>query len=194
MTVRLWEAHGNCMLLSLLLQGCEVFRDTEPPLSLAQWGEPQVCAEPELGDLIEFFRKGYSHWAIYVGDGYVVHLTTPSENPGAGSSSSSSGSLYVLNCPGRVKRELLTHVADGCSYRVNNHLDSKYKPRPVNDIINSAKEMIGKEIPYSLVMGNCEHFVTNLRYGKAESRQVEKVLKELQPTIVPIPPSGHHLF
>ncbi|XP_066216206.1 phospholipase A and acyltransferase 4-like [Saccopteryx leptura] len=156
-------------------------------------------AEPELGDLIEFFRKGYSHWAIYVGDGYVVHLTTPVQNPGAGSSggsssSSSSGSLHVLNCAGQVKRELLTHVAEGSSYRVNNRLDREYKPRPVNEMIRSAKEMIGEEMRYSLLMGNCEHFVTDLRYGKAESRQVEKVLKELQPTIVPMPPSGCLLF
>lgn len=35
--------------------------------------------EPKPGDLIEIFRPFYSHWAIYVGDGYVVHLAPPSK-------------------------------------------------------------------------------------------------------------------
>ena len=30
--------------------------------------------EPQPGDLIEIFRGFYSHWAVYVGGGYVVHL------------------------------------------------------------------------------------------------------------------------
>lgn len=30
--------------------------------------------KPRPGDLIEIFRLGYEHWAIYVGNGYVVHL------------------------------------------------------------------------------------------------------------------------
>jgi len=33
----------------------------------------------KAGDLIEIFRKAYSHWALYVGNGYVIHLTPPSE-------------------------------------------------------------------------------------------------------------------
>lgn len=32
------------------------------------------------GDLIEIFRLGYAHWAVYVGDGYVVHLAPPSKD------------------------------------------------------------------------------------------------------------------
>ncbi|XP_066216200.1 phospholipase A and acyltransferase 4-like isoform X2 [Saccopteryx leptura] len=126
-------------------------------------------AEPKPGDLIEIFRIGYSHWAIYVGDGYVVHLAPPSEYPGAGSSSLFS----VLSDRGEVKRELLTKVVGGCFYRINNYLDHKYEPLPVNKIISSAKEMIGKEMKYSVFSRNCEHFVTDLRYGKPRSQQVE---------------------
>ncbi|XP_020823641.1 uncharacterized protein LOC110195292 isoform X2 [Phascolarctos cinereus] len=33
--------------------------------------------EPKPGDLIEIFRRGYSHWAVYVGYGCVVHLAPP---------------------------------------------------------------------------------------------------------------------
>ncbi|XP_059566607.1 phospholipase A and acyltransferase 4-like [Myotis daubentonii] len=113
---------------------------------------------------------GYSHWALYVGDGYVIHLAPPDEYPGAGSSSLFS----VLSSRGKVKRELLSDVVGGCHYRVNNHLDHEYSPLPVNKIISSAEEMVGKELAYSVLSRNCEHFVTDLRYGKARSPQAEK--------------------
>ncbi|KAK2100279.1 hypothetical protein P7K49_021627 [Saguinus oedipus] len=39
--------------------------------------QPQPHQEPNPGDLIEIFRIGYEHWALYVGDGYVIHLAPP---------------------------------------------------------------------------------------------------------------------
>ncbi|XP_026343423.2 phospholipase A and acyltransferase 4-like [Ursus americanus] len=130
---------------------------------MAEFGE-----EPKPGDLIQIFRIGYEHWAIYVGNGYVIHLAPPSEYPGAGSSSVFS----VLSNRAVVKRERLKDVVGGCRYRVNNLLDDKYTPRPVNHIIYSAKAKVGQEIEYSLLRRNCEHFVTDLRYGVPECRQV----------------------
>lgn len=127
--------------------------------------------ELKPGDLIEIFRTGYSHWALYVGDGYVIHLAPPDEYAGAGSSS-----ISVLSNRGVVKRELLKDVAGGYRYQVNNHLDHKYKPQPVNKILSSAEKMIGKEMRYDVLRWNCEHFVTDLRYGKARSVQAENFL------------------
>lgn len=40
----------------------------------------QPQAKPRPGDLIEIFRGGYEHWAIYVGDGYVVHVDSSSKD------------------------------------------------------------------------------------------------------------------
>ncbi|XP_070421315.1 phospholipase A and acyltransferase 4-like isoform X3 [Equus przewalskii] len=134
----------------------------------------QFCVEPEPGDLIEIFRIGYEHWAIYVGGGDVIHLAPPSEYPGAGSSSIFS----ILSSRAVVKQEPLRDVAGGCRYRVNNYLDHKYRPQPVNKIIGAAKEMVGEEIEYSVLSRNCEHFVTNLRYGAASSRQVLLLCQE----------------
>ncbi|XP_045414159.1 phospholipase A and acyltransferase 4 [Lemur catta] len=130
------------------------------------------CQEPKPGDLIEIFRIGYQHWAIYVGDGYVVHLAPPSENPGAGSSK-------VLSSRAVVKLEPLEDVVADCRYQVNNHYDHTYTPLPVQDIIKSARDMVGKEMEYSIVRKNCEHFVTNLRYGKPRCRQVERARRNL---------------
>ncbi|PNJ37991.1 phospholipase A and acyltransferase 4 isoform X1 [Pongo pygmaeus] len=134
---------------------------------------PQQELKP--GDLIEIFRLGYEHWALYIGDGYVIHLAPPSEYPGAGSSSIFS----VLSNSAEVKRELLEDVVGGCCYRVNNSLDHEYQPRPVEVIISSAKEMVGQKMKYSVVSRNCEHFVTQLRYGKPHCKQVEKAKVEV---------------
>ncbi|XP_014390651.1 PREDICTED: retinoic acid receptor responder protein 3-like, partial [Myotis brandtii] len=102
----------------------------------------------------------------------ILLCLIPDEYPGAGSSSLFS----VLSPRGMVKRELLRDVVGGCGYRINNHLDLEYSPLPVNKIISSAEGMVGKEKEYSIVNGNCEHFVTSLRYGKARSLQAEKFL------------------
>ncbi|XP_014935356.3 phospholipase A and acyltransferase 5-like isoform X1 [Acinonyx jubatus] len=78
----------------------------------------------------------------------------------------------VLSSKAVVRREVLRDVVGRCRYRANNHLDHKYKPRPVNVIICSAKKKIGEEMEYRLLGKNCEHFVTDLRYGVPHSRQV----------------------
>uniref|UniRef100_G1PZG6 LRAT domain-containing protein n=1 Tax=Myotis lucifugus TaxID=59463 RepID=G1PZG6_MYOLU len=122
----------------------------------------QFREEPNPGDLIEISRIDSSHWALYVGNGYVVHLAPPGENSEAGAPTSL----------GVVKRQLLVEVLENCSYKVNNHLDHLYKPRPIHEMISSGKEMVGKKMEYSVLSRNCEHFVTDLRYGKACSRKV----------------------
>ncbi|KAG5853106.1 hypothetical protein ANANG_G00069580 [Anguilla anguilla] len=41
--------------------------------------------KPEPGDLIEIFRGTYQHWAVYIGDGFIIHLVPPTETAQAGS-------------------------------------------------------------------------------------------------------------
>uniref|UniRef100_A0A8C9PPZ2 LRAT domain-containing protein n=1 Tax=Spermophilus dauricus TaxID=99837 RepID=A0A8C9PPZ2_SPEDA len=112
---------------------------------------------PKPGDLIEIFRFGYEHWAIYVGNGYVVH---PAPTPEAARGGVSGFSSVVGN-RAIVKKELLSMVAGRDKYRVNNKNDKKYNPLPPNKIVQQAEKMVGKEVPYSLTSDNCEHFVTN---------------------------------
>lgn len=109
--------------------------------------------------------------ALSLGDRCPSPSLVAGEYPGAGSSSLFS----VLSNRAVVKRELLKDVVGDCSYKVNNYLDSKHPPLPVPVIISAAKEMVGQELPYSVYSGNCEHFVTSLRYGKTHSQQVETV-------------------
>ncbi|XP_067400099.1 phospholipase A and acyltransferase 3-like isoform X1 [Emydura macquarii macquarii] len=131
-----------------------------------------AISELELGDLIEIFRFGYQHWAIYVGDGYVIHLAPPSEMPGAGFASLMS----TLTNKALVKKERLQDVVGRHRYRVNNKHDRKLPPLPAGKIVRSAEQLVGQEMPYKVTSENCEHFVTELRYGVARSDQVRDVL------------------
>ncbi|XP_077588884.1 phospholipase A and acyltransferase 4-like [Stigmatopora nigra] len=127
--------------------------------------------EPKKGDLIEIDRSGYQHWAIYVGDDYVVHLAPASEVPDAGIARFMSVTTDVA----LVKKEKLSKVAGDCSWKIKNLLDDKYQPKSVAIILKDVNEQIGRRVGYSIMSRNCEHFVTDMRYGKAESRQVRQV-------------------
>ncbi|XP_032977110.1 phospholipase A and acyltransferase 5 [Rhinolophus ferrumequinum] len=127
---------------------------------------------PRPGDLIEIFRVGYEHWAIYVGDDCVVHLTAPSEEFEAGSITSIFSNRAI------VKYSRLEDVLHGCSWKVNNKLDGTYLPLPMDMIIQRTKQMINKIVHYNLIEENCEHFVNNLRYGVPRSQQVEHAMME----------------
>ncbi|XP_064143962.1 phospholipase A and acyltransferase 3-like isoform X1 [Loxodonta africana] len=123
---------------------------------------------PKLGDLIEIFRIGYQHWAIYVGGGYVIHLAPPSEFAGAGAASVMS----ALMDKAIVKKELLSVVVGRDRYRINNKHDDRYFPLPPRKIVQRAEKLVGREVVYQLTSRNCEHFVNELRYGVACSDQV----------------------
>ncbi|XP_053290742.1 uncharacterized protein LOC128450996 [Pleuronectes platessa] len=117
------------------------------------------------GDLIEINRGPYQHWAVYIGENEVVHLVTEGVQ-----SSGSSASLSSSN--GKVKREKFNDVVGNHHYQVNNLLDKMFKPRDPSVIVKEACAMVGREPQYDLVTYNSEHFATDLRYGVAESRQI----------------------
>ncbi|XP_045885663.1 phospholipase A and acyltransferase 3-like [Micropterus dolomieu] len=78
--------------------------------------------------------------------------------------------MSVLTGKAMVKKEKLQDVV-GNKWKINNSLDEKYKPCPVQFIVKEACACVGKELPYCIFRGNCEHFANELRYGKKESRQ-----------------------
>ncbi|CAB1457590.1 unnamed protein product [Pleuronectes platessa] len=116
------------------------------------------------GDLIEIFRGSSEHWAVYIGENEVVHLV-----PDGGDSSGSLESLSSSD--GKVKCEKLTDVVGNDCYQVNNLLDDLYDARKPYVIAKEARAMVGRVLPYKVVTNNSEHFLTDLRYGVAESRQ-----------------------
>ncbi|NXR20976.1 HRSL1 enzyme, partial [Cinclus mexicanus] len=121
---------------------------------------------PEPGDLIEIDLPFCQHWALYLGDGYVIHLMP------LGPQSFGVEGTTVFSSKAKVMRELLKEVVENHTWRVNNKFDRSHTPRPVEKIILSAEPWVDKEVPYDVIYRNCEHFVTMLRYGEAISGQV----------------------
>jgi hypothetical protein len=102
------------------------------------------------GDHI-YVRRGryYTHHAIDVGDGTVIHYT----------GTAATGR--------RVERSALETFADGGDVFVRT-----YRSRlPPEEIISRAESRLGMS-GYHLVRNNCEHFATWASTGSAASRQV----------------------
>ncbi|XP_008922832.2 phospholipase A and acyltransferase 1 [Manacus vitellinus] len=123
--------------------------------------------QPEPGDLIKIKRSVYQHWALYLGDGYVVHLTSADEGIRCLSASSDT----TLSKKAKVKKQLLKEVVGNNDWEVNNKYDRSRTPLPVKEIIKRAESYIDREMSYDVLCENCEHFVTMLRYGKSVSDQ-----------------------
>ncbi|XP_076002885.1 phospholipase A and acyltransferase 4-like [Genypterus blacodes] len=127
--------------------------------------------EPKPGDLIEIFRGAYQHWAVYIGNNEVVHMIP------AGDDSGILGNLLTMaeSSTARVWLQKIWDVVGCHRFHVNNLLDDEYQPRQRHIIVQDACSMVGKELPYCVISRNCEHFVTGLRYGRPNSRQVQDV-------------------
>ncbi|XP_003792744.1 phospholipid-metabolizing enzyme A-C1 [Otolemur garnettii] len=129
---------------------------------------------PHPGDLIEVFRPGYQHWALYLGDGYVINIAPVDGVPTAFTSAKSVFSTKAL-----VKMQLLKDVVGDDKYRVNNKYDETYPPLPVEEVIQRSEFVIGEEVSYDLLVNNCEHFVTLLRYGEGVSDQANRAISTI---------------
>ncbi|NWS84101.1 HRSL1 enzyme, partial [Toxostoma redivivum] len=128
----------------------------------------QKNCKPQPGDLIEIDRTHHQHWALYMGHGYVIHLTPADEN----SPPMSVSSVTLLTREAKVKKELLRNAAGNANWCVNNKYDQYRNPFPAEEIIRRAERQIGRVVVYRLLYKNCEHFVTELRYGEGISEQV----------------------
>ncbi|XP_048450770.1 phospholipase A and acyltransferase 3-like [Rhincodon typus] len=75
-----------------------------------------------------------------------------------------------------IRKDPLNLVVGRDRYQVNNIFDGKMDVRPIQEILKEAEGRVGDEVNYSVTSANCEHFVTDLRYGVARSGQVDEVL------------------
>ncbi|XP_063263919.1 phospholipase A and acyltransferase 1-like [Prinia subflava] len=132
----------------------------------------QENSHPQPGDLIEIDREFYQHWALYMGDGYVINVTPVDE----GAPSLSVSMISIFTRKAKVKKQLLKEVVGNNKWRVNNKYDRSRTPRPVGEILRRAERWIDRELPYDVFGSNCEHFVTDLRYGEGVSDQVTKAV------------------
>lgn len=127
-----------------------------------------------IGDLVVFPRTGYSHWAVYIGSGKIIHLTCD------GLDDTSPPSVF-LSAIGRnvnkavVKEGDFRQVAGTSRARKNNEKDKRYTPFDVDKIKARAESKLGTR-GYNIIWKNCEHFANWCRYGEEESDQVTSIL------------------
>ncbi|XP_006201013.1 phospholipase A and acyltransferase 1 isoform X1 [Vicugna pacos] len=130
---------------------------------------------PQPGDLIEVFRPGYQHWALYLGDGYVINIAPLADGVPASFTSAKS----VFSRKALVKMQLLKDVVGDDTYRINNKYDETYSPLPVEEVMQRSEFVIGQEVEYDVFVNNCEHFVTLLRYGEGISEQANRAISTI---------------
>ena len=106
------------------------------------------------GDMIQ--KKGnfiyqwfYSHFAIYIGNGEIVHVTRTKRNE--------HGKIFV-------QRQLMNEVFKHALVRKNNHLDNvpgfrNMIKQPLK-IVKAARDKVGESWNYNITTHNCEHFAT----------------------------------
>ena len=117
------------------------------------------------GDMIQ--KKGnfilqwlYSHFAIYIGNGEIVHVSSPNRM-GQGKTT--------------INREYMEVAFCGELVRKNNHLDNApafhYRIQEDRKIVKAARDRVGENWDYNFMTHNCEHFATWCRYGREVSLQ-----------------------
>ncbi|CAF3744010.1 unnamed protein product [Adineta steineri] len=134
-----------------------------------------IITQAQLGDMIQFKRGLYSHWAIYIGNDEIIHQW--GANDGIGESVGISGNIMTIygiqfNKAEICKSKIIDVMVYGGNVHINNFLDSKRKPLPIRLILERAENAVGR-IGYNLLYNNCEHFATECRYGQATSNQVQ---------------------
>lgn len=138
------------------------------------------------GDLIEIDRGTYNHWAMFSnksdnGTHWCFHVTTIDgdfEKKGAMMSS-------ARNAVAALKKHKLKDILDDNESkqpslaRINNKIEEakrkNYVPRQIEEVIENLEMQKDEQVRYNLTTYNCEHYVTNWKYGKGWSRQVEVV-------------------
>ncbi|XP_077143787.1 uncharacterized protein LOC143806774 [Ranitomeya variabilis] len=118
------------------------------------------------GDIIEILLPGHHHWAIYVGDGNIVHIT--GTIVGVGDDSVHGNSAVV-------EKSTLDAEAKCGEFKVNNLYNGDVMPIPKDKVVSSALQIVGESKPYGTC---CRNFVLELKYGSAN---LDIIIRNLMP-------------
>jgi hypothetical protein len=122
-----------------------------------------------VGDLIEVDRQGlfFNHWAIFIGNGRVANPFVL-ENIQITEIYNTTRALIL--------RESLIEMVGSDLCRINNKPRSTknrgIKPRTVNEILETVEKFKNTGFDYNMFESNCEHIVTEFKFGVAFSDQV----------------------
>ncbi|CAF0837084.1 unnamed protein product [Didymodactylos carnosus] len=114
-----------------------------------------VLEEAKPGDMIQYKRKYYSHWAIYIGNGKVIHRW------GEGDGIENTQGLKTF------------FTFSGKQFNKATILETNFVDVLIG--VERAKAALTQE-GYNVIYNNCEHFATDCRYGQAISQQVKNAV------------------
>ena len=157
------------------------------------------------GDIIEVDRGPYSHFAVYVGKGKVIHYAAKDGDFGEDicihkadfdEFLKGEASYRILCFPdeyGNPDKRIINLASDETSDMLNYESpfdifkkiarSKDYHLYSNEETVERAKSKLG-ESKYSLAFNNCEHFAIWCKTGISESRQVEKIIRRLSPVSI----------
>ncbi|ODM94126.1 Phospholipid-metabolizing enzyme A-C1 [Orchesella cincta] len=120
----------------------------------------------KAGDLLEFHRGLFSHYALYLGEGKVMNVCGED----------------IHTTEALIKEMKLEDVCKSSPVRIRNHDDvaKRYfhvNPKLTFEIVRDARSFQNQVLPYQFDFRNCEYYSTLWRYGKGFSTQVAKPTK-----------------
>ncbi|KAK3723087.1 hypothetical protein RRG08_037281 [Elysia crispata] len=143
-------------------------------------GATLVSLEP--GDLVKFQRCGYYHWAVYIGNGEVVHVSEQNNHDSVSDKSLVRASLELSKV--HINVQSFWAVARSGRASKANDRDQDWSPLPNDEIVERATNFVGMgDVCYNLFTCNCEHFAKWCRYDRFRSDQVDR-LKIYKPKVI----------
>lgn len=127
----------------------------------------QLEKKAVAGDLIEFYRGSYRHWAMYAGSGKVVNICAEDKSETKAWIKLQTLKSVCQNNPNKIYQNV----------RINNQEkfaknEFNLKPKQNKDALEAAMKMVDKQVKYNFVGENCEYYSTLWKYGKGWSEQV----------------------
>ncbi|KAH9488130.1 hypothetical protein Btru_064970 [Bulinus truncatus] len=133
----------------------------------------RVLEDLRPGDRVEIRKCLYSHWAIYYGDGKIVHLVGEDDDDQI---DTRFHLKHKFTISGKTFNKAKVCIDDfwdvvGEHKAFINNYDDKFSPMETSKILERANKSIGR-VGYNVLYSNCEHFATWCRYDVRESSQV----------------------
>ncbi|CAL8280754.1 unnamed protein product [Boreogadus saida] len=139
----------------------------------------EIVSTAHFGDLIEFvYPIGYSHWGVYVEDGFVIHFAVADQSQLMTKVSGYLQAAFpvcgdLLLGATKIRKVPLAQVTvpKGARITIGNNVHAG-KPSSVKKMRERLDALLDKQFGYDLFTFNCEHFATYVRYGQAVCNQL----------------------
>ncbi|CAL1532399.1 unnamed protein product [Lymnaea stagnalis] len=128
------------------------------------------------GDLVKFDRGVYHHWAVYVGNGKLIHFINEESNYIPQAMQTSSMVLFPNDDKARIVEQDFWAVVGDSKADFGNMESEGWIPLDRHTIVERARSCLGPA-KYNLYSQNCEHFAKWCRYNRAKSDQVDDLVK-----------------